>query len=387
MDETYSFSPKLQRGLYTGIVVGLITVTIGFLFDADRAWANYLLNSYYFLALTLGALFFLAIQFITQSGWSALFTRIPHAIGFYLPVAAAFFLILYFGMNSVYHWSIPELRETDEIIAHKYPYLNVPFFFLRVVLFFAAWLLLATLLRKTALTTGLSENGSQFYEKSEFYSKVYIFILAITFSLATFDLIMSIDAHWFSTIFAAKNFVSGFNHAVALIALIVILLNKSGHLNELNKYHIADFSKYILILSIIWGYLWFAQYLLIWFTNIPEENIYFVTRLKGEWRVLFYSDIVLNFAIPFLILFSGKLNSNKYVLAFVSIVLLIGLWVDLFLQIMPGSVGTLHFGLIELGFYIGFLALFVFVVCSSLSRFSLIQSNHPYLNESINHWG
>jgi len=124
---------------------------------------------------------------------------------------------------------------------------------------------------------------------------------------------------------------------------------------------------------------------LIWFTNIPEETIYYVTRTEGEWNILFFFNIGLNFAFPFLVLFSGKLNDNKYVLAFVSIALLAGLWVDLFLQIMPGSIGKLHFGYIEVGSYLGFLAIFILVVCSGLSRFPLIQRNHPYLNESINH--
>jgi hypothetical protein len=385
MEEKYTASLNLKRVLYTFIAIGLLTIAIGFYLDADRTWANILLNNYYFLTLTIGATFFLALQFITQSGWSALFIRIQHAIGLYLPFAALLTLLLFFGMNSLYEWSRPGLRDIDPMIAHKYPYLNVPFFFVRQIIYFSLWIFLTTLLRNVSLRNENNESGSRFYEKSEFYSKIYIFVLAITFSLATFDLIMSIDVHWFSAIFAAKNFVSGFYHSVALITLIVIILNRQGYLNALSRHHLRSFARYILILSIIWAYLWFCQYLLIWFTNIPEESIYFVTRNEGNWRIFFFSDIGLNFAIPFLFLFSGLFSENTRVLIFVSLVSLIGLWVDLFLQIMPGSLGVFHLGYVELGSFLGFLALFVLVVCTGLSSFPLIQSNHPYLQESINH--
>ena len=271
------------------------------------------------------------------------------------------------------------------MMAHKYPYLNVPYFFIRLIIFFGLWIFLTRLLRRIALTERPEADGTRFYNRSEFYSKVYIFVLAVTFSLATFDLIMSIDVHWFSTIFAVKNFVSGFYHSIALVLLIVILLNKNGYLEGLNNDHLRDFAKYLLILGIIWAYLWFVQYLLIWFANIPEETIYFVTRTEGSWRVLFFSDIILNFGIPFLLLFSGKLTKSRSVLMVICVVLLVGLWIDLYIQIMPGSVGERHLGFVEFGSFLGFLALFTFIVSKGLSRFPLIQANHPYLKESINH--
>ena len=216
-------------------------------------------------------------------------------------------------------------------------------------------------------------------------SKIYIFILAITFSFVTFDLIMSIDVHWFSTIFAVKNFVSGFYHAGAIIALIVIIFNRYGYFKSLNKSHLSNFSDYIFILSLIWGYLWFMQFLVIWFANIQEETIYYIIRTKGSWRVFFFLNIILNWAIPFMVLMSGKAKRSKPVIMVVCFILIIGHWVDLYLQIMPGTVGKSNIGIIEIGTFVGFAGLFISTVARALGRIPLIPKNHPYLNESINH--
>lgn len=384
MDEKFSNIPIVRYVSLALITIGVLTIGFGLYFEPDKTWANFLLNNYYFTSIAIGATFFLALQYITQSGWSALFIRIPHAIGAYLPIAGVLMLFLIFGMASLYHWSSPDAALHDPLIEHKSPYLNVPLFFIRLIVFFGIWTVMTVLLKKISIKEDV-EGGLHFFNKSELYSKVYIFIVAITFSLATFDLIMSIDVHWFSTIFAVKNFVSGLSHAVAVITLIVILLNNKGYFNNLNKSHLHDFSRYIFMLSTVWAYLWFVQYLLIWYTNIPEETVYYVIRTKGKWRVFFFLNIIMNWGIPFSALLWSKVDSNKTVLVFVIIVLLIGQWIDLYLQIMPGSVGEFHIGYIEIGTYAGFIGLFALAITRALSKMPLIPKNHPYLNESINH--
>lgn len=384
MGDTYTFSPKLRNVTITLIFLGIVTTTIGFYIDNGKTWANYLLNNYYFTMLSIGAMFILAIQYITRSGWSALFTRIPHVIGYYLPVAGVLMLFLIFGMHWLYPWSRSGTLAEDPLIAHKAPYLNIPFFFIRMVVFFSLWIFMTLLLRKMSFKED-REGRLHYFHKSEFYSKVYIFIIAVSTTFATFDLIMSIDVHWYSTIFAVKNFISGFYHAVAVIILIILFLNHKGFYPQLNKHHLHDFSKYLFILSLIWAYLWFVQYLLIWFTNIPEETIYYVTRTEGKWGVFFYLNIILNWFIPFFMLLSNKADSNKRVIWVVCIISLIGMWVDLYLQIMPGSTGKFGIGFIEVGMFAGFAGLFVLVIAWGLSRIPLVPKNHPYLKESINH--
>ena len=381
MEENYSVSLTFKSIIQGSIILGVITFGLGLYFNAEKTWANFLLNNYYFISIVIGATFFLAIQYVTQSGWSAMFARIPHAIGMYMPLAAII-LFLIFGMHSIYHWSIPGVAENNSGIEHKSPYLNIPFFFIRVVFFLALWIFMIRLLRKTSLREDHASN-LKYFHKSEYYSKIYIFILAISFSLLTFDLIMSIDVDWFSTIFAVKNFVSAFYHGVSVITLIVILLYRKGCFKDLNEAHLRYFSRYIFILGIIWAYLWFVQYLLIWFANIQEETIYYVIRTEGKLKIFFFLDIILNWAIPFSILLSARTNTNKLVLIIVCIILITGQWLDLYFQIMPGSVGELSIGYIEIGLFAGFAGLFIFIVNRALTKIPLIPKNHPFLGESI----
>ncbi|MEN8120451.1 MAG: quinol:cytochrome C oxidoreductase [Bacteroidota bacterium] len=381
----YTVSPKLKYASFALMAIGVIALGIGFSTGADRAWANVLLNSYYFLSLAVGASFFLAIQYITQSGWSAMFKRIPEAMGTFIPVGAVILLLfLVFGSHSVYHWSHAEEVAKDELLTHKAPYLNLTFMIIRYVVFVGSWVLLAAMLRKYSLRED-EVGGLKYFKKSEFLSKIFIFVLAFTFTLATIDLVMSVNPHWFSTLFSAKNFMTAFFHGAATITLIAILLNRNGFLPQLNKYHLHDFSKYIFMLSIIYGYLWYSQYFLIWYANIPEETVYYTTLMNGSWKPLFIADIVINWAFPFLFLMLNVIAKNPKALMFTAILLFVGQWIDLYLQIMPGSTGVNVIGFVEIGTYLGFFGLFMFVVSRSLSKAPIVPKNHPYLQESIAH--
>lgn len=384
MEDNYTLSARLKYITIICVFIGVVTVSFGYYFNAEVTWANVLLNNYYFISIALGATFFYAIQYISQSGWSAQFARVPLAMGTYLTIAGVLILLLFFGMNSIYHWSHPDAAAHDPLIEHKSPYLNIPFFFIRVIIFFVLWIIMVRLLIRAAVKED-KLGGMKYFHKSEVYSKIFIFILAISFSLFTFDLIMSIDVHWFSTIFAVKNFIAAFYHSVAIIALIVIILNQYGHFKSLNNSHLQSFSKYLLILGMIWGYLWFMQFLVIWFANIQEETVYYLVRTEGSWKIFFFLNIILNWALPFVILLLCKTKYLKPVLIFVSFILIVGQWIDLYLQIMPGTVGESAIGVIAIGTFIGFVGLFVLIITSSLSKRPLIPKNHPYLKESINH--
>jgi len=224
-----------------------------------------------------------------------------------------------------------------------------------------------------------------YFNKSEFYSRINIFILAITFSFASFDWLMSIDPHWYSTIFAFKAFASAFLHGSAALILIILLLNRKGYFKFINGSHLHDFTRYIFILSIIYGYLWFAQFTLIWYGNIPEETVYFTIRFDPQWKFFFYLDIILNWAIPFLFLMPRSMSRNKTAILIVSAFVLLGQWVDIYLHVLPEVSEKSHIGLLELGIFLGYLGLFTLVVLNALSKVSLVPKNHPYLEESLNH--
>jgi len=302
----------------------------------------------------------------------------------WIPIAAVFFLLLYFGVHSLYHWSHTEAVSHDALLEHKSPFLNVPFFFIRMIFFFALWILLSRLLRKFSLNED-KEEGTKWFMKSEFYSKVFVFVLAITFSFAGIDWIMSIDAHWYSTLFALKNMIAAFLHGSSILILIVLLLNRNGYFPFINKYHLHDFSRYLFMLAIVWGYFWFAQFMIIWYGNIPEETVYFAARWQKGWQTLFFLDIAINWAVPFFVLLPIKASRNRIVILIVIIFLIIGQYIDLYLQVMPGTTGKLQFGILEVGMFAGFAGLFALVVGTSLSRAKIMPVNHPYLEESLNH--
>lgn len=366
------------------ILIGVAGFVFGFMNEPDRTWANYLINNYYFFSLAMGGVFFFVIQYISQSGWSAGLKRVPEAFMSYLPYAAFFFLLLYFGSHSLYQWTHEEAVSHDPLLVHKSPYLNIPFFMIRIVIYFSLWILLTRILKKFS-TREDEIGGLKYFEKSEHYSKILIFILAFTFTLSAFDWVMSISPHWYSTIFALKQMVSAFLHGVSVMILIIFILNKKGYFTFLNKYHLHDLTRYMFMLAIIWGYFWFSQFMLIWYGNIPEETVYFYYRWDPGWKSLFFAEIILNWAVPFFVLLPIKASRSMTVMTIVIILLIIGQYVEQYLQIIPGTSEKLQFGLIEITTFIGYAGLFVYVVISSLGRRKIVPVNHPYLQESLEH--
>lgn len=382
--EKFIVPRKLSLITYGLMIIGIITFISGFILNPDRTWANYLLNNFYFISLAIGASFFISLQYISQSGWSAAFKRIPEAMAAYIPFAAVFFVLLIFGVHHLYEWSHAEAVENDHLIAHKEPYLNVPFFLTRIVVFFAVWIYLTKLMRRISLKED-AEGGMTAFYRSEHLSRIFIFVVAITFSVFAIDMLMSLEVHWFSTIYAAKMFVSAFLHGSAVIALIVIILNRFGYLKLLNRSHLHDFTRYIFMLSIVWGYFTFSQFMLIWYGNIPEETVYYVRRTEGVYGILFYASIILNWFLPFLFLMPRKSSRSKMVMTPVILLLIVGQYVELYYEIWPIAVGRPTFGLIEIGSYFGYAGLFIWVITTWLAKANLVPVNHPYLQESLTH--
>jgi len=372
------------------IAIGAGSFIVGLLTDHRLTWAHYLIVNYYFFSLAMGGTFFFVIQKISQSGWSSAFQRIPEAMMSYIPFAAIFFLILFFGVNDIYHWSHKEAVALDPLMQHKSAFLNFPFFFARIIIYFILWIIFIWILRKISLKEDRYNpedlKGIMFlFAKSELYSKIFIFILAITFSMSAFDWMMSIDVHWYSAIFALKNLVAAFLHGVSILTLIVFILHKLGYFPFLNKFHLHDFSRYIFMLSIVWGYFWFAQFMIIWYGNIPEETAYFFVRWQNGWKIMFFLEIGLNWAVPFLVLLPVKTSRNMTAIIIVIILLIIGQYIELYLQVIPGTTGVLKFGLIAAGIFIGYAGLFALIVATALSKAKIIPHNHPYLEESLKH--
>jgi len=385
MEEKITLKRTFVIACLVMMAIGIVALAVAFAGDPQRGWANYLLNNVYFLSLAVGAMLFLSLQRVTHSGWSAGFIRVPEAMGAYIPVALVLFLFLIFGAQSLYHWSHADAVAHDPLLAHKKPYLNLPFWIIRMLVFFGLWILMTWLIRRLSLKED-REGGMLGFKKGEHYAKVFIFIITITFTFAMIDWIMSIDAHWYSTIFAIKNFVAAFHHGSIIIAFIVLILHQRGYFPFLNKYHVGDFSRYIFMLCIIWGYFWFAEFMLIWYANIPEETVYFIPRLRGEgWRVFFFANIIINWFLPFTLLMPKVTARNQRFVKMVIPFLIVGQFIDLYMQIFPGTVGEQVLGFPEIGSFIGFAGLFMLVVGVALSRANLYPINHPYMEECKQH--
>ena len=390
MKEKLKISGAFRSACILLAVIGVVSFFVGLRTNPEVTWGAYLVSAYYFIEIAVGAAFFLSLQYISQSGWSSAFRRVPEAIMAWIPFAAVLFLLIYFGMHSIYHWSPEDAVLEDELLQHKAGYLNIPFFMVRMIINFGLWIVLALMIRRLSIREDSldpvdAEGILAVFHKSEIYARIMIFVFALTFSIAAFDWIMSLEPHWFSSIFAFKDFVAAFLHGTSIIALIVFILYRMGYYTFLNEYHLHDFARYIFILSIIWGYMWFAQFIIIWYGNIPEETTYYFYRWQDGWKLMFWLQIALNWGVPFMILLPVKTSRNLNVIIGVILVLIIGQYIDIFVEVMPPVTGELRFSWIEAGVFLGFAGLFALVVSTALAKADLIPRNHPYLQESLEH--
>jgi len=396
-DERFILSDKLKKFSLGLIAVGIITLIIGLFVYSDessRIWANVLLNSVFFSLIALAGVFFIAVHTVGLAGWFVLVKRIPSAMGTFLPVGFVLMLIVgLLGMHDIYEWSHQGLytegsAEYDELIAGKHPYLNFGFFIARMIVYFGLWIVLAHFLRKTSLQEDVNPD-TKHLKRSIILAAIFLVVFAISTSMASWDWLMSIDPHWYSTLFGWYMFASFFVSGIAMMTLIVIYLKKQGYLTKVNESHLHDLGKYMFAFSIFWTYLWFSQFMLIWYANIPEETIYFKQRLD-HYNFLFFANFVINFILPFLVLMTRGAKRKMNVLIFVAVMLLLGHWIDFYLMIFPGvshHIAHTHWypGLFEIGMTLGYVGLFILVVFHSLSKTNLTPKNHPYLEESTYH--
>jgi len=351
----------------------------------NKPWAALYVASFFFFMISLGVLAFYALQYASQAGWSPVLFRVMESITAYLlPGGIILFVILLLSglhFNHLFTWMDPEVVAHDKLIQDKSGYLNVPFFLLRAAFYLIGWNVFRYLLRRNSLRMDEATDNRWFKQNFKLSAGFLVFFL-ITESMMSWDWIMSFDPHWFSTLFGWYVFASLIVSGITVIALVTIFLKTLGYLENVNDSHIHDLAKYMFGFSIFWTYLWFSQFMLIWYANIPEEVTYFVTRIQ-DYNLPFFGMVVMNFVFPILILMNSDFKRTNLFVIMGGIIILLGHYLDIFVMVMPATVGKSWFiGISEISALLMFAGLFIFVVFNALTKAPLLPKGNPYIKES-----
>jgi len=351
----------------------------------NKPWAALYVACIFFMLISLGVLAFYAIQQVAQAGWSPVLFRVMQGITAYLPVGSVIFFIILvlcgLHFNHLFVWLDPEVVAHDKLIANKTGYLNFPFWIIRAAIFLIGWNLYRYYSRKNCLAQDGS-NDDSFYKKNFKMSAAFLVFFIVTESIMSWDWIMSVDPHWFSTLFGWYVFASFLVSGVTVICMVSLYLKSKGYLEYVNTSHIHDLAKFMFGFSVFWTYLWFSQFMLIWYANIPEEVTYFVTRIE-LYNLPFFGAVVMNFLFPVLILINTDFKRISWILVMAGIVILLGHYIDFFNMIMPGTVGDQWFiGVSEIASVLFFLGLFIYVVFTALTKAPLLPKRNPFIEES-----
>jgi hypothetical protein len=356
----------------------------------NKPWAALYVAAIFFMLISLGVLAFYAIQIVSQAGWSPVLFRVMQGLTAYLPVGSVIFFVLLlmsaFHFNHLFVWMDPELVDVaspkfDKLLAGKQGYLNEYAWLIRAAIFLGGWNLYQYFSRKNCLAQDEATDNA-FYKKNFNISAMFLVFFIVTESIMSWDWIMSVDPHWFSTLFGWYVFASFFVSGITVIALATLYLKSRGYLEYVNTSHIHDLAKFMFGISIFWTYLWFSQFMLIWYSNIPEEVTYFVTRIE-QYNLPFFGMLVLNFIFPFLILINSDFKRITWIIVMGGVVILFGHYIDFFTMIMPATVGDKWFiGAGEIGSLLFFTGLFILVVFTALTKAPLLPKRNPLIEES-----
>ncbi|WP_223551443.1 quinol:cytochrome C oxidoreductase [Aestuariivivens sp. NBU2969] len=353
----------------------------------NRPWSALYVAAFFFMMIALGVLAFYAIQIASQAGWSPVLFRVMEGITSYLlPGALIVLAIAILAGDHLFVWMNPDMvnpesEHFDKLVAGKSGWLNKTGFIIRALLFIGGWSFYRYISRKYSIAQDTAENNSNF-KKAFRWSAGFLVFFIYTESMMSWDWIMSVDPHWFSTLFGWYVFASMFVSGITVIALMSIYLKSRGYLEFVNENHLHDVAKFMFAMSIFWTYLWFSQFMLIWYSNIPEEVTYFVSRFN-DYKLPFLGMVVLNFVFPILMLMNADYKRIPWFVVMTGIVILFGHYVDIFNMIMPATVGDRWFiGIPEISSILLFAGLFIFIVFTALTKAPLLVQRYPFKKES-----
>ncbi|MFN5055498.1 MAG: quinol:cytochrome C oxidoreductase [Bacteroidota bacterium] len=360
-----------------------------------RFWSVLLQNSTFFLLVVNASMFFSCVTTLARGGWQMAFRRVPEAISSVVPVFSILALLVFVGIifghkHGIYHWLDKDHVAHDPILKGKVAFLNPTFFMVWTIITLALWSFVGAKMRK--LSSQADENMDQeiskkFIWNNTVWAAVFIVFFALTVgSTIPWLWLMSIDAHWYSTMYSWYTFASTFVAGMSLVAIFVVYLKNQDYLEYVSEEHLHDLGKFMFAFSVFWTYLWYSQFMLIWYANIPEETIYFKPRLQGAYRGIFFLNLIINFVLPFLLLMRRGSKRNYTSMTFVAVLIILGHWVDFYQMVMPGTMHE-HYSLgwFEFGILIFYVGLIMYFVGRGLSKKPLLAVHHPFVKESLIH--
>jgi hypothetical protein len=386
---------------------GLLLLIIGYFVAAPEArsvrfWSSFLLGDFYFTAISITAVLWMAVSYVAKAGWAVGLKRIHEAIGGYFIIGGIGIIIMIIagmvtdngGMKAIYEWThldpkgflhVEGKEVFDRVLLGKRSWLNLTAFLIRQIIYFGVWFWFYRVFRKNSLEEDKMLT-LKYYNSSYKLSAGFLPFYGVTFCLFSYDWAMSLEPHWYSTMYGVNVFAGALVSMFTLTSVIAFILKKDGQMGWVNENHFHDNGKLMFGFSIFWTYTWVGQFLLIWYANLPEEVPYFYTRMHDNWAPLFWLNLILNFVVPFILLMMRNSKRNYNWLIFVGCLMLIGRFIDWFLLIMPGAAGDMaHLGLIEIGAWLFFAGVFSTTVIAKLAAAPLAPVNHPFMEESLHH--
>lgn len=394
---------KMKTWAYALLGIGIASFLIGLFtkgMGTDHEKAVFLgtlmYNTIFWTLVTNAAMFFLCVTTMAWAGWPAAFRRVPEAISTLVPIFGGITLVILlyvvFSHNHhIYHWVDADAVAKDKILAGKAGFLNVKFFTIWSILAVGLWSLLGYRMRKLSSMADDAElngmSGAAFIKENTKRAAMFLIWFGLTVgSTIPWLWMMSLDAHWYSTMYSWYNFASTFVSGMSLIALWIVYLKNKGYLEYTNNEHLHDVAKFMFAFSVFWTYLWFSQYMLIWYSNQSEETIYFKHRVQGPYKGIFFLNLIINFICPLLILMKRAAKRNYTLVTFMAVLIIFGHWIDYYQQVM-GSISKEHVSLswLDFGILSFFVGAVILGVSTALSKKPLVPVHHPFLKESIIH--
>ena len=366
--------------------------------EQSRFWGSLLQNSVYFLLVTNAAMFFICATTLAWAGFQMSFRRVVEAISACVPIIGVItfiilMVIVFGGNHEIYHWTDAHHVEEDAALLHKKGFLNKTFFTIWSIITIAGWSWLGWKVRRLSRAIDdkklTLEESKRYIWNNTVWAAIYIVLFALTVASSIPWLwLMSLDAHWYSTMYSWYTFASSFVAGLALITLFVVYLKNNNYLEYVSREHLHDLGKFMFAFSIFWTYLWYSQFMLIWYANIPEETVYFEPRMQGVYRGIFILNLVINFLAPLLILMKRGSKRNYGTITMMAVLIIFGHWLDFYQMVFPSlnaTKGEVPFILVDMGIGLGFVGLIMFVTSRALSKAPLLARNHPFVKESIIH--